>query len=290
MMGRGNYIRTPNGRRKWTREDEQYLEEAWGRVGLKGMAKKLGRSEAAILSRIHKLGLGPGLQNGDRISWNQFIIALYGGNYNGGYLKKRLAKAGFPMHRQTVRGQNGARFTTVDIDEFWKFAEANKDLFDFSRMEDHAFGFEPEWAALKRRLDAERLRNGHAHNDPWTEADDSQLQHLLKQYRYTYTEMAERLRRSEGAVKRRIATLGIRERPVRREIRRWTAEEERRLVEMRAQGYGWDNIAAELGRTAICVRGKYERMACPERSTRAYRNAREGRNARKETHERGRQG
>lgn len=64
--------------------------------------------------------------------------------------------------------------------------------------------------------------------------------------------------------------------------KRWTKAEEKKLVEMRGQGYGWDNIAAELHRTALCVRGKYERLLNPEYSKRIYRNAREGR----EKHER----
>lgn len=277
-MSRGNYIRTPNGKKQWTEAEERYLEESWGRTSLKTIAKKLGRSESAVVVRIQRLGLGPGLQNGERISWNQFVIALLGGaNYGGGYLKKRLIAAGFPVHTQIVRGHNGARFTTVDIDEFWKFAEENKDLFDFSRMEAHAFGPEPEWATLKRQLDAERLRNGHAHNDPWTEGDDHLLKQLLKQYKYTYTDLAERLHRSEGAVKRRITDLGLLERPIRRKPKPWTKDEENRLIEMRKQGYGWDNIAAELNRTALCVRGKYERMLNPEYTKREYRNAREKR-------------
>ena len=282
-MGRYPLNKTPpKAKKKWTKAEENYLEEHWGNTSLKTIAKNLGRSESAVIVRIQRLGLGPGLQNCDRLSWNQFIIALQGSNYGGVYIKKRLIAAGFPVHAQIIRGQNKARFTTVDVDEFWKFAEKNKDLFDFSRLEPYAFGPEPEWAKLKRRLDAERLRRGHAHNDAWTEAEDDKLRRLLKEHRYTYDELAEKLRRSEGAIKRRICTLGIRDRPLRRESRSWTEAEEKKLVEMRSQGYGWDNIAAELHRTALCVRGKYERLLNPEYSKRVYRNAREGR----EKHER----
>ena len=172
----------------------------------------------------------------------------------------RLKRAGFPLHSQIIRGRNGARFTTVDIDEFWEFAEAHKDLFNFAGMEPNIFGKEPEWATRKRKLDAERLRNGHAHNDEWTKTDDCRLRELLRKQKYSYTEIGRRLRRSEGAVKRRCITLGIKERPVRVRTRLWTAEEEKRLIEMKEQGYGFDNIGAELGRTALGVRGKWERM------------------------------
>ena len=264
-MSRGNYIRTENGKKKWTKADEEYLQEAWGRAGLQTIAKNLGRTPDAVVCRIHHMRLPPGLRNGDRISFNQFIIALQGTSVNSSYMKKRLEDAGFPLHRQTIRGANGFRFTTVDIEEFWQFAEKNKGLFDFSRMEQHVFGFEPEWAALKRRMDAERLRNGRKHNDPWTKGDDAELHRLLKKHCHTYTEIAGRLRRSEGAIKRRIQTLGIKERPVREPDRAWSEAEERRLMEMMEQGCGFDNIARELGRTALCVRGKHERITKQKR-------------------------
>lgn len=257
------------------------MQESWGKVGLKSIAKHLGRTEAAVIVRIQRLGLGPGLQAGERISWNQFVIALTGTN-SGGYLKKRLIAAGFPVHTQIIRGQNKARYTTVDIEEFWKFAENNKDLFDFSKMESYAFGPEPEWATLKRQLDAERLRKGRRHNDPWTQAQDKELKRLLSLYQYTYTDIAKRLKRSEGAVKRRIITLGIKERPIREPPKPWTEAEEERLIELREKGYGWDNIAEQLSRTSLCVRGKYERLLNPTYTKRIYRNAREGR----ERHER----
>lgn len=272
----------PNAKKVWTKAEEEYLSEKWGTTSLKSIAKKLGRSENAVIVRIQRLGLGPGLQNGVRISWNTFVKTLLGGSNSGGYFRKRLEAAGFPTHSQIVRGRNGARFTTVDIEEFWEFAEKHKDLFDFSRLEPLAFGPEPEWATRKRRLDAERLRTGHAHNDPWTCNEDRRLEMLISQHKYTYKELSEKLRRSEGAIKRRIYDIGLTEKPVRGKTRPWTEAETQKLVQMRADGYGWDNIAEELGRSALAIRGKYERILNPDYTKRIYRNAREGR----ERHER----
>lgn len=107
VVNQENYLKAPNEKKKWTEPEEQYLEEAWGKHSLKTIAKHLGRSENAVLVRINRKGLGPGLQSGERISWNQFAIALYGGNNNGGYLKKRLIAAGFPVHSQIITGCSG---------------------------------------------------------------------------------------------------------------------------------------------------------------------------------------
>ena len=71
------------------------MQEAWGKTGLKSIAKHLGRSENAVIVRIQRLGLGPGLQAGERISWNQFVIALSGKN-GGGSLKKKATGRRLP--------------------------------------------------------------------------------------------------------------------------------------------------------------------------------------------------
>lgn len=269
-MPRGIYDRRPeNAKKPWTKAEETYLEESWGRVKLKSIARKLGRSEHAVSTRIQLMGLGPGLQNGVRISFNQFLIALTGRSTGDGYAKKQLIAAGFPVHSQTVRSKK--KYTTVDIDEFWEFAEKNKHLFNFAGMEPCIFGPEPEWAKLKRKLDAGRASRMHAHNDPWTAEEDARLVSLLRSYKYTYTELSEKLRRTEGAIKRRIYDLGIRERAVRPETKPWTEEETQALIRMHDQGYGWDNIGQELNRTALGCRGKYERLLNPNSMKRDYR-------------------
>lgn len=51
--------------------------------------------------------------------------------------------------------------------------------------------------------------------DALTEAEDDKLRYLLEKNRYTYSELAQELRHSEGAIKRRILDLGIVTRPVR---------------------------------------------------------------------------
>ena len=74
----------PNAKKVWTKAEEEYLSEKWGTTSLKSIAKKLGRSENAVIVRIQRLGLGPGLQNGVRISWNTFVKTLLGGSNPGG--------------------------------------------------------------------------------------------------------------------------------------------------------------------------------------------------------------
>lgn len=279
--GRGNYIRRKNSKKIWTPEEEQYLKEAWGSVSLKSIATHLGRSEGAVIVRVQRLHLPPAMQAGERMSWNYFMKLLHGDNYKGGnYNKQQLIEKGFPVHKQTVRGQNGAKFTTVDIEEFWEFAEKHQYLFDFSKMEKNIFGPEPKWADKKRKRDIEQRQR--VKTTPWSQAEDDKLKRILKKGGYTYTEIATELMRTEGAVKRRIITLNIKERPERAVNQPWTPEEEQKLIDLVKQGFSWEVIGEQLNRSALCARGKYERLLNPEYFKRYNRNAREG----KEKHER----
>lgn len=96
-----------------------------------------------------------------------------------------------------------------------QWTEKNKSLLDFSRFEKYALGAEPDWVDMKRKADYKKLQLHGQHNAAWTKAEDDKLRYLLEKNRYTYSELAQELRHSEGAIKRRILDLGIETRPVR---------------------------------------------------------------------------
>ena len=110
---------------------------------------------------------------------------------------------------------------------------------------------------------------------PWTPAEDKTLADLLKRYQYTYNDLCTLLNRTEGAIKRRIITLGLIERPVRNYDRQWQDDEIETLLTMRAAGHCWEEIGRALKRSGSAVRGKYERLQNPEYCKRYYRRQRE---------------
>ena len=84
---------------------------------------------------------------------------------------------------------------------------------------------------------------------------------MVEAQRYTYTEIAAALQRTEGACKRRLLELGIKARPLRRDNHvKYTEEEIEIIVIMYHQGYGLNTIAEKVNKTALGVRGKLERM------------------------------
>lgn len=249
-----------NKKKVWSKEDEMYLEDSWGVKSIKTIAKNLGRSENAVIVRAQRLGCGAFLEAGDYITLQQILAELYGAR-NTSYARKRLIDHyGLPAKTKVVRH---CRFLVVNIDDFWEWAEKNKSVLDFSRMEPLCFGEEPEWVKVKRDNDKRHSWDVVPHNTAWTANDDEKLRRMIGKKQYTYPEIAKELRRTEGAVKRRLLDLGISEKPVRLPNKKWTDQEVEMLLDMVDQDFTWAQIGKAIGRSALSVRGKYERIQNP---------------------------
>ena len=253
----------------WTKSEIYYLKENWGTRSIGALAKTLKTTENAVKLRASRLKLGPHLAADGRISLQQLYIAIYGSTAGGGYSMHRLIDAGIPFKKHRT-GKSTVR--VINMEDFWEWAKENKHMLDFSRFEPLALGAEPDWVKLKRKLDFEKRQRTRPHNKKWTQFEEAKLRQMLKAYKYTYSDLSKELSRSEGAIKRRILTLGIKERPLRNPVRSWTDEEVNILLDLREQGYDWSQIGERLGRTALTVRGKYERLQNPKWNTREYRD------------------
>lgn len=239
--------------RKWTKEDVEYLKEKWGNVSISSIAKKLNRSVNAVKLKAKRLGLGPMLENGSYVTLNQVAIALTGRNFSSYYKKSWIENRGMPVHNKKVINNT---FKIIYLDEFWKWAEKNRSFLDFSKMEPLALGKEPEWVNEQRKKDYKS--NALQRKDKWTPYEDDKLRYLLKQQKYGYAEVAEILHRSEGAIQRRCADLGIRERPVKADIcgNLWTDDMYRIIAKGIKNGDSYSLIANRIGKSEKAVRGK----------------------------------
>lgn len=253
----------PNKKKMWSEKDDAYLQDKWGTVSIGRLAKVLGRSENAVVVRSQRIGCGAHLAGDSRISLNQLLYTIYGRPNGQAYIRNRLIQNGLPVKWHTVRKN---RFRVIDIEDFWKWAEKNKSLLDFSRLEKYSLGAEPDWVDIKRKADFDKTQRQGRHNTAWTSAEDARLRRMLDKGTYTYTDLSRELRHSEGAVKRRILDLGIELRPVRAKPRAWSDEDIETLCSMVDQGYDFSQIADKLGRSALATRGRYERLQNPEYS------------------------
>ena len=254
------FLENMRANKNWTKEEEEYLIEKWGTLSLKTIAQNLGRSENAILVRKNRLELGGFLDNGEYITFNQLLIAI--GVDNGGYKKISWIKnRNFPIRRKRV---NNCSFRVVYIEDFWKWAEKNRDVLDFSKFETNILGKEPAWAREKRRHDIEKARKYIA--TPWTKAEDEKLKYLVERKKYTYDDLSKMLRRTNGAIQRRLMDLNIKERPVKADNHtNWTEDDHKKLGELIKKGYGYDLLAEEIGKSSKACRGHVYQMYLTEK-------------------------
>ena len=239
--------------RNWTQAEYEQLAEEWGLYSIGAIARHLRRSENAIKIKAVKLGLGRHTESSGRISYNQFFKALgLTGSYS--YKLKTYTDNGLKIHNHKV---HNCSVRMVDIDEFWEWAEKNKTLIDFARVEPNIFGKEPDWVKIKRAEDFKRQFAIKPNNTPWSEAEDKELLRLLREYKYTWPELSERLHRTEGAIQRRVTDLHIKERPIKADNHtKWTESELLTVCDMIKSGSNYENISRTIGKSVKAIRGR----------------------------------
>lgn len=237
---------------KWSQGDIDYLSDKWGTVSLKSIAKKLNRSENAVLLKVQRLELGAFLESGEYVTWNQFLIAL---GIQGGSGYKQISwvqNRTFPLKNKKVRN---CSFKVVYVEDFWIWAEQNKDFLDFSKFEENALGKEPAWVKSKRKHDF--IKNKAYKNTPWTKTEEAKLEKLLKDFNYTYLDLSRIFQRSTGAIQRRICDLNLKERPLKADNHvKWTDSEYEILYRLIDDGFGYEYMQDVIGKSAKAIRGR----------------------------------
>lgn len=236
----------------WCKEEIDYLQDGWGSIPIKSIAKRLNRSVNAINIMKNRLGLGAFLENGEYVTFHQLLLALgvSGGTryFNISWIKNK----NFPIKFKTV---NKCSFKVVYLSDFWTWAEANRGMIDWSRVEKNVLGKEPGWVAPQRKADHQKRLK--IKTSDWTKEEDARLKDLLRQFRYGYRELSSMLHRSEGGIQRRINDLGLKERPVKADNRiNWTPEEYARIGEMIKQRLSYELMSDELGKSTKAIRGR----------------------------------
>ena len=243
------------GGRMWTPEEDESLAENWGKPGgIQALARKLGRSKEAVRLRARKLALGQYISGQGNIALCLVFSVIYGGA-RGNYtrMRKKWEAHGLNVHKLRVAKK---QWYTVQMDEFWRWAEAHKGLMDFSQFPEAALGKEPGWVKAKRAIDRENHANVHAKRHFWTPDEEAMLRCLV-QGGAGYAELERALNRTATAIRRKIYDLYLPQ-PQRTANRIWTDAEVREMLRLRAEGYTHKCIAQKLGRAETSVRAKYE--------------------------------
>lgn len=240
--------------KRWTTKEVRYLETWWGSMSLRGIAKRLDRSTACVRSKATKIGLGAELLHYDGITLSQLSRALKIDD-----IKHWRNSYGLPAKRKLFGEKQ--RVWVIDYESFWEWAESNKKLIDFSKLEVNLLGPEPEWVAVKRSLDFEKIKSFSQFYKKWSAREEAELLSLVDQYKFTYPEIAQKLGRSEHSIKGRLRALGVSGRPLKVEGQpRYTKREVALLIELHQKGCSADIIAKRLKKSTLGVSEKVRRL------------------------------
>lgn len=237
---------------KWSDKDIEYLKEHWGNCSLKYLARMLSRTVNSIKIKAFRLGLIRMIHSGDYITFNQLMVMIYSNDWGGNH--NSLFKKDFPIETITIINK---KVKIVYMEKFWSWFEKNKHVIDLKNTDNTTFGYEPEWVKEKRKAD--KLFSLYK-KIPWTKDEDKMLLNLLSQYKYSYREISIKLRRTEGAIKRRCRDLKTSMRPLKADNHTpWTDKEISLVKDMYLKGYKPDIIAEYINRSALAINGLLER-------------------------------
>lgn len=236
--------------RPWTEAEVSFLADSWGVKSIPTIAKRLNRSIYAVKNKASRLKLGAFLESGEYITLNQLYAAL-GCSGSGTAYRKISWEKNRQLPVKTKKVLN-CSFKVIKIDDFWKWAEKNRHIINFSKMEENILGAEPQWVKEQRSMNCNDYKT-----DPWTDYEDSKLKYMLREFKYTYIELSRMLNRSCGAIQRRIVDLGLRERPVKANNHiKWQQTEVDMLNEYIKKGLDYKTMSIKLCKSDKAIRGK----------------------------------
>lgn len=237
--------------RRWTKKENDYLFEQWGTVNIKTISKKLDRTEQAIYNKAYTLGLGKQIESGEYVTVNQLFIGLGYESFDSTKMDSWVKNRNFPIKYKTLRNR---KFKIIYIEDFWKWAEKNKNFVDFSKFIRYTLGKEPDWVENKRQNDI--LKNSKYKKSKWTQKEDEYLIFLVNQFKHTYQEISQLTGRTVGAISRRLVDLNVKSRPIRvSSAIKWTEEEITLLDELILSGAGYQIISERIGRSSKAIAG-----------------------------------
>ena len=162
-----------NEGKRYTKEEDIYIEERWGNVSVKAIAKKLGRSEKAIKTRAYRLNLGGSTYTADKLTTGECskIVGVHITTINN-WIKNFGLKA-------KLKKTNNKPVYRIDIDDFIDFLEQHQHLWNATNVEEHALGFEYDWLIAKRNKD--KSENTFKTNSEWTTGEERKAIEYFRQ-------------------------------------------------------------------------------------------------------------
>ena len=254
--------------RLWTPEDLDALRRGWGYKPLSGLAKELRRTECAVTTMAHKIGLGPVYASSDDIPLAQFCR-------DTGMSRERITKTwaikyDFPL--KSVKPGKRRIYHYVDNNKILKWLKNHQDLFDASKIPMFYFGQEPKW--LKAKRIADRPKYGEPPTKPnegkWSQEEIDRAVYMFNAG-IDYDGIAKTLNRTRRAVRAKLNRMGVSWK-----LPQYWQGKDFRYLRDNYETKSDAEMAAELGRSELSVRQHRQEAGYSKRGpTKAERERRE---------------
>ena len=183
---------------KYEQWEIEYIEDNWGTFTIKTIARKLGRSEEALIAYAEKNGLGGFLYTNEYLTTGEAADIL-GADYTsiiywikGGILKAKLKK----IHKKKVY--------LIDPKDFKEFLKENQNKWSTLKADLSMFNSNEEWLLEKISIDKNyKYKNT---NSPWTVKEENELIKLVNEG-YSNQAIGDILGRTREAISHRRAYL-----------------------------------------------------------------------------------
>ena len=142
-------------KRTWTDEEIEYLKEAWGNIRIEIIRRKLNkRTITAIRLKAKRLGLGGAKANGYKYITAGQVAKILGEDRKT--IWKWIQKGKIKAKLQTISGEQ--KWWCIDFEYFIKWLQENQQMYDATKIEQYALGYEYDWLIEKRKRDRERSK------------------------------------------------------------------------------------------------------------------------------------
>lgn len=183
-----------NHRRRYTKEDREYIEEKIGVISIYAIAKKLGRTPDGIESYCQKNGLGGFVYTGEYLTTGE-VADIVG--VDSTTVRNWIISFGLKAKKKRLKNRPIYR---IDMKDLVEFLEAHQNLFNGMNIDEFALGEEPMWLKEKRIKDNNAMfQKSHS---KWTTKEEKHLIELFQQG-LTVREISEKVNRSIISVRKK---------------------------------------------------------------------------------------
>lgn len=181
---------------KYAPEDIQLIKDQLGSHSLKTIARRLNRSITALEVKITRMGLSHTKSYTGMLTAGELAKIL---KIDRNTVMQWIFNHELDSHQRITR--NKKKFTFINMDDFWLWAEMNRHKIDFSKLELDALPPEPEWVEGERKT-ARQVTNYKS----WTKHEEKLV---LEWYccGKTLPEIACMLGRTRESIRKKIKRL-----------------------------------------------------------------------------------